>query len=113
MTSDTILPIGILFSSRNPPGHLLEDVPLRAMEKIRAISERIVSALKEISENVEIEVGVEVDVVPKPVVRFFAGIHKYRKLMKSKGRNRQDENREECNKRLQSHDESTSKRNAT
>jgi len=33
--------------------------------------------------------------------------------MKSKGRNRQDENREERNKSLQSHDESTSKRNAT
>ena len=84
-----------------------------AMEEIRAISERIVSALKKVSEYVDVEIGVEVEVVPKPVVKFFAGIHKYRKLMKSKGRNRQDENREERNKSLQSHDESTSKRNAT
>lgn len=103
----------MLFSSRSPPDHLLEDLPLGAVEKIRAISERIVSALKKMSEDVDVEVGVEIEVVPKPVVKFFAGVHMYRKLMKSKGQNRQDENREERNKRLQSHDESTSKRNAT
>jgi hypothetical protein len=56
MTSDTSLPIGMLFSSRSPPGHLLEDLPLRAMEKIRAISERILSALRKMSEDVDVEV---------------------------------------------------------
>lgn len=91
----------------------MEALPLGAMEKIRAISERIVSALKRMSENVDVKIGVEVEVIPQPVVKFFAEVHKYHKLMKSKERNKQDENREERNKRLQSHDESTSKRNAT
>lgn len=84
-----------------------------AMQKIRRISKRIVSALKEIPENIEIEIGVEIEVIPKPIVRFFAEIHKYRKLMKTKRQNTKNENRKKRNKRLQSHDESSIERNST
>ena len=84
-----------------------------AMEKIRTISERVVSALKEISESVELEAGVDVEVIPKPVVKFFAKIHVCRKLMNIKGQNEEHESRKKRNKRLQSHDESSIKRNST
>jgi len=91
----------------------MEELPLGTMEKIRAISERIVSALKAIWEDVGLEFGVEIEVVPKPVIKLFAGIYKYRKLMKREERNGEHGNREKRNKSLQNHDEGSSKRNST
>ena len=84
-----------------------------AKHTIRAISETIVSALKEISESVELEIGVDVEVIPKPVVKFFARIHVCQKLMNTKEQNEEDGSRKKRDKRLQGHDESSIKRNST
>jgi hypothetical protein len=80
------------------------------MEKVRRVSHRIVSALKEIPKDIELEVGVEIELLPKPIVKFFAAVHKYKALMKCKRKKRKNASRKKSNKRLQNNDESRIKR---
>ena len=79
--------------------------------KIKQISKKIVSALKEASRDIEFKMGVDVELVPKPTVRFFAHIHKLRKMLDDKVK--QNGNSKSDNQSLQDNDESIIKREST
>ena len=62
--------------------------------------------LRKIGEPLEVEVGVEFEPIPSPVVRLYAKIRKLRLLMEEN----EDDNRREDNKRSDKHDESACQR---
>lgn len=81
--------------------------------RTRQIAQRILQTLRKVPSIDEIKGGVEVDVIPKPVLRFFINI----KLLHESARNvkQRDEiaDREEGNNRLHNNDESSRERDET
>ena len=76
--------------------------------KIKQLSKKIVSTLKEASKNVEWKIGVEVEVVPKPQIRFFAHIYKLQKMLNKRVKQDGDSTRD--NQSIQDGDESSIER---
>lgn len=82
------------------------------MERVKEASQKIVNALKQIPIEVSIKIGAEIDLIPKPVLRFFTEIHVLHKLIRKK-REKKNADREEGGKRLHHDDEGASQRNST
>ena len=79
--------------------------------KVKQISKKIVSALKEASKDVEFKMGVDVELVPKPCIRFFAHIYKLRKMMDDKVK--ENGNSKSNNSSIPDDDEGSIKREST
>jgi len=75
------------------------------MGKIRRVAKEIMETLKKVSASFDFEGGVEVEIIPKPVVKLYAKIFKYRSLKKGKNGG----NREKNNNRHRDDDESARK----
>lgn len=52
--------------------------------KIKQIAKKVISNLKDVSNNVEFKIGVDVEIVPKPCVRLFAHLYKLHKIQNEK-----------------------------
>jgi len=76
---------------------------------IRRICEQITDALKRVPEHVEVEIGVQWEPIPKPIVRLYAKLC----LLKKKKMEMHNENRKKGNKCLHNNDTRTSERNET
>ena len=72
---------------------------------IRKIYEEIMDTLKKVPEHVEVEVGIQWEPIPKPIVTLYAKL----RLLKTKKMEMQNENRKKGNKCLHNNDTSTSK----
>ena len=82
------------------------------MEKIKKASKKIVNLLKQIPVDIDIKAGAELDLIPKPVVKFFVEAHILHTLIKKK-REKKNADREKSGKRLHSDDEGVSERDST
>lgn len=81
--------------------------------RVKRIAKRIIESLREIPIDVSVKAGLQVDLIPKPVIKFFINIHLLNKTSSKKRRGKQNGHREENNKRLHYNDEGASKRNQT
>ena len=83
------------------------------MDKIRETSRKIVDSLRQMSNNITIKGGAEIELIPKPVVRFFAEIHIHNLHTKQKRDEQHADEREKGIKSLRSDDESIIERDST
>lgn len=92
---------------------LEEGYSMGKLEKVKETSRKILHLIKQFPHrDVAIKGGAEIDLIPKPVIRFFIEVKTLRSLMK-KEQGEQDAGRAEGDKRLYSDDESVSKRDSS
>lgn len=80
--------------------------------KINQLSKKIVSALKEVSKDIEFKVGVDVEITHEPCIRCFAHIYRLRKIL-DEGKVDKNGNAKSNNQSLQDDDESVIEREPT
>ena len=79
--------------------------------KVRKTAKKIMALLKQVSEDIDVKCGAEIDLLPRPVVKLFFEIQKLHSLTK-KEHVKRNGNRKKRGKRLHSNDESVSQRDS-